>query len=194
MLSQWLWIIVCHSELVTLNHGVLCTARQHSSQWFTTTCTAKLTMIHNHFLSIIHHDSQPLTHHNSQWITSNGLAKHNMIHNQWLSMRNSDSQQRAEMVVNHCEFCCASGCEPLWAMLSQWRWIMVCYAEPVVLKHCELCWAQCVRIMVCYAEPVGVNHGELCSTSGCYSCCGMLLKWVWIMVQISSWVTTTCSA
>jgi len=61
---------------------------------------------------------------------------------------------------------------------------MVCYAEPVVVNHGELCCASdgeswCVMlnqwlcIMVCYVdpvvvnqecytEPVVVNHGELC--------------------------------
>ena len=45
-------------------------------------------------------------------------------------------------------------------MLSQWVWIMVCYAEPMIVKH--LCWAHCVWIMVCFAVAVGVNQCELC--------------------------------
>ena len=34
----------------------------------------------------------------------------------------------------------------------------MCYAEPVIVNHCVLCWAGCVGIMVCYAEPVIGNH------------------------------------
>jgi hypothetical protein len=63
------------------------------------------------------------------------------------------------------ESCCA--------MLSQSLWITVFYAEPVVVNHCELCWASgcetlwVIRkywlwIIVSYAEPVVVNHCVLC--------------------------------
>jgi hypothetical protein len=73
------------------------------------------------------------------------------------------------LVVIHCELCWASGFESLWAMLSQWLWLIVSYAEPMVLNHCVLCWAigfeplwvmlsQWVWIMVCYAEPMIVKH------------------------------------
>ena len=62
-------------------------------------------------------------------------------------------------------------------MLSQWVWIMVCYAEPVVVNHCELCWASGCEtlwvmlrywfwIIVSNAEPVVVNHCVLC-WAGC---------------------------
>jgi hypothetical protein len=44
-----------------------------------------------------------------------------------------------------CE-CCASGCESLWVMLSQW-----------------------LRITVCYSVPVGVNHGDVPWGSSCES-------------------------
>jgi hypothetical protein len=87
-------------------------------------------------------------------------------------------------------------------MLSQWLWIMGCYAEPVVVthgelccargvNHCVLCWASgceswCANlshwlcIMLCYAEPVVVNHYVLFWTSGCESWCIILSQWLWI--------------
>jgi hypothetical protein len=43
-------------------------------------------LIHNHWLSIIHYDCQPLAQHNSPWCTSIGIEYHTMIHNHWLSI------------------------------------------------------------------------------------------------------------
>jgi hypothetical protein len=90
MLSQWLWIMVCYSVQIGVNHGELCWTRcwqseciilsqwslaQHSSSWLTTTCSAWFThtdsayhsMIYTHWFSIAHHDSLPLTQNNTQW-------------------------------------------------------------------------------------------------------------------------------
>jgi hypothetical protein len=47
-----------------------------------------------------------------------------MIHNLWCHWE------------SRCERC-ASRCESWWVMLSQWLWITVCYAEPIVVKHFE---------------------------------------------------------
>jgi hypothetical protein len=69
-----------------------------------------------------------------------------MIHTHWLRL------------------CWASGCESWCAMLSQWLWIMVCYAEPVVMYHGVWCWA-----------------------SGCVSWCVMLSQWLWIVVCYFEW-------
>jgi hypothetical protein len=76
-------------------------------------------------------------------------------------------------------------------MLSQSCWIMVCYAEPVVVNHGVLCWAGWwLWITMCYAEPVVINHSVLCWASGyvvlcwvrgCESWCVMLSHWLWIM-------------
>jgi hypothetical protein len=106
--------------------------------------------------------------------------------------------------------CRANGCEPWWAMLSQWLWIMVCYDGPVGGNHGVLCWAtgceswsamlsQWLWIVVSYAEPVVVNHGVLCWATGCELWCVMLSQWLWIIVsydicQWSPWITTTRSA
>ena len=70
-------------------------------------------------------------------------------------------------------------------MLSQWLWIMVCQAEPVVVNHVVLFWAsdcepwciilsQWLWIMLCHFEPVVLNHVELCWASGCESWYTML--------------------
>jgi hypothetical protein len=91
ILSMWLWIMVCYSEPMVVNHGELCWASgceswwvmlithhhsqqlaQHNPPWFTTTCSAKHTMIHNLWLSITHQDSHPLAQHSSPWFTTIG--------------------------------------------------------------------------------------------------------------------------
>jgi hypothetical protein len=78
--------------------------------------------------------------------------------------------------------CCASEFESWWAMLSQWLWIMVSYAESVVVNHGEVCWASGLWIMVCYAVPVVVNHGGLCSANSCESWWALMSQWLIIMV------------
>ena len=80
-----------------------------------------------------------------------------------------------------CMLCWASGCESWGAMLSQWVWIMMCYAERMAM----LSYSKPVVVMwniVCYDEPVIVNHWLLCWASDCESCCFMLSQWLWIMV------------
>ena len=106
--------------------------------------------------------------------------------------------------------CSASGCESWWAMLRQWVWIMVCYAEPVVMSHGVLWWARgceswcvilsqwlwimvwygepvivnytvlCLWIMTSNTEPLAVNHGLLCCASGCE-------LWWFIFCQVCEW-------
>ena len=53
-------------------------------------------MIHNHWLSITHHDSQPLVQHNSEWLTTTGSALRTMTHNYWFSITHHDSQPLAQ--------------------------------------------------------------------------------------------------
>jgi hypothetical protein len=53
------------------------------------------------------------------------------------------------VVANHGVVCCAIRCDSWWAMLSQWLWILVYYAEPVFMNH------------TCYADQVIVNYGVL---------------------------------
>jgi hypothetical protein len=63
------------------------------------------------------------------------------------------------VVVKNSELCWANGCESLWAFLSLWVWIMVCYYMPVDVNH------------VCYAEPVVVNHGKFAEPVIVYHVC-----------------------
>jgi hypothetical protein len=86
------------------------------------------------------------------------------------------------VVVNNGVLFWAIGCYSLWEFLSQWLWTIVRYAEPVVVKHCELCWTQCVGIMACFAEAAGANHCESCWASGCEPWWGKLSQRLTIIV------------
>jgi hypothetical protein len=77
---------------------------------------------------------------------------------------------------------------------NRWLWIMVCYAEPVVVNHGLLCWAsgckslyvilcQWLWIMVYYYELVVVNDVVLFWASGGESWYDILSQWLWIMVS-----------
>jgi hypothetical protein len=134
-------------------------------------------MIHNHWLSITHynsqplaqhniHDTQPLAYHNTPRFTTSVTSLLTMSHNYWLSITHHDSQ------------CWASGCESRGDMLSQWLWIMVSGDEQVVVNHgvfiwasgCESWWVmmnQWFWIMVGHDETVVVNRGVLCWARGC---------------------------
>jgi hypothetical protein len=59
ILSQWLLVMMCIAESVDVNHGLLCCASGCDWWW------VMHTIIHNHLLSITHHDSQPLVQYNS---------------------------------------------------------------------------------------------------------------------------------
>jgi hypothetical protein len=86
-------------------------------------------------------------------------------------------------------------------MLSQWLWIMVCYAERVVVNHGVLWWASGCKscrvrlsqwlwlwIMLCYAEPVVVNHIVLCWASGCEPCL-CYVEWVGVNHGVLCWAS-----
>jgi hypothetical protein len=98
-----------------------------------------------------------------------------VIRNQWLWIIVCYADP---VVVNHGELWWTSGCESWCVMLSQWLCIMVCYSEPVIVNHVVFFWA-----IVSYADPVVVNHGVLGWGSDCESCCVILSKWLWIMVN-----------
>ena len=90
----------------------------------------------------------------------------------------------SNILRHYSELCWASGCESRCAMLSQLLWIIVSFAEPVVVNQCELCWAsgsesrvlfwaidceslwvllsQWLWTIASYPEPVVVKHWELC--------------------------------
>ena len=82
------------------------------------------------------------------------------------------------MVVNYDVLWWTSDCESWCVMLSQWLWIMVCYAELVAVNHAVLYWSEWLWVMVCNAEPVVVKHGVLCWASGCEFMCAIVNRTV----------------
>jgi hypothetical protein len=160
MQSQWLWIMVCFTEPVVVNHGVYCWASNCESWWvllwqwlLIMVCYAESVVVNYAVLCL------------------------------WIMVSYTE-----QVAVNHGLLCYASGCESWWVMLcqgceswcvmlSQWLWIMVCYAEP---NSCESCCVILSRLCLSYGvlcraigykwyEPVVVNYGVLCCTSGCES-------------------------
>jgi hypothetical protein len=140
-------------------------------------------MINNHWLSITHHDSQPLAQHSTPLFTTTGSAC--VMLSQWLWIMDCYAVPE---VVNRGVVFRASGRESWCAMLSQWMWIMVYLAEPVVVNRGVFYWAsgceswcamlsQWLWIMVCYDELVVMNHGLVCWASRCESWCVMLRQW-----------------
>jgi hypothetical protein len=101
MLSQWLWVILSYAKPVIVTHHDSHSLPQQ------TTCSALHTMIHNHWFSITHHNSQPLAQYITLWLTTT----------------------YEPVVVNYDVLCWTSGCESWCAMLTKWFWIMVCNAE-----------------------------------------------------------------
>jgi hypothetical protein len=74
--NRWLSKTPHDSELLT----------QHSAPWVTTTGSAKLPMVYNHWLSIAHTGSQPLAH--AAYLT--------VIHDNLLGIAHHDSQSLVE--------------------------------------------------------------------------------------------------
>jgi hypothetical protein len=108
--------------------------------------------------------------------------------------------------VNHV-LCWANGCESCCAMLSQWVWFMVRYAEQLVVNHGVLYRPKWLWIIVWYAEPSGcescvilsqvvVNHVVLYWASGCESFCGgcesccVILSQVVVNHVVLCWVSS----
>jgi hypothetical protein len=155
MLRQWLWIMVCYSEPVVVNHAVLCYAQwlwivmYYAEQrgwesWFIMLSQWLWIMLYY----ATHHDSQPLAQQNKPWFTATGSAIHIMTNNHWLSITHHDSQPMApyktpwfttteRLWIMLC-YIDSSGCESWCVMLRQWLWIRVCYSEPVVVNHAVL--------------------------------------------------------
>jgi hypothetical protein len=85
MLCQWLWVMVSYS--VPGVWIMVCNAEP----WFTATGSALHSMIYNHWLSITHHNSQPLAQHCNTWLTTTCSALHTMIHIHFLSITHHHS-------------------------------------------------------------------------------------------------------
>jgi hypothetical protein len=79
-------------------------------------------------------------------------------------------------------------------MMDQWLWIMVCYAEQVVVNHGVLCLASDCESWCVMLSPVVVNRDLLCwvkwlwimmwytESSGWESWCVMPNQWLWIVM------------
>jgi hypothetical protein len=189
MLNQWICIMVCYAEPVDVNHGVLFWASgcpQHNSPWFTTTVSAYHIIIHNHWLSITQHDSQPLAqhdnpwsqplpHHSTPWFTTSGSELHTMIDNHWLSTTNHDSQT---LIRHDTPWFPTTG-----VSIAHHDSQLLCSNNTSRFITTELTIG--LWITVSYDEPMVVNHGVLCWASGCESWCVILSQWLWIMLCYS---------
>jgi hypothetical protein len=169
MLSKWLWLMVCNAEQVVVSHGELCWAH----------------MIHNHWVSITHHDSQPLAQHYTPWLTATriSIAQHDSPSH---AQHNTPWFTPLAQHTNSCESCCF-----------------------ILCRLCLSYGVSCRAVGYEWYESVVVNYGAFCWTSGLESWCVMLSQWLWFMVHWlnithydsqplaqhnSTWLTTTCSA
>jgi hypothetical protein len=111
-----------------------------------------------------------------------------MKHSWTNSLNLSSSLEWRIVVLREVKYCnvIAGGEEPrlyVHCMLNKWLWIIVCFfwvsdCEACCAMRCKLLW-----IMVSYAEAVVVTHGEICWASGCQPRCALLSHWLWIIVS-----------
>ena len=109
-----------------------------------------------------------------QWFESYGV-----LQSHWLRFIVSYADT---VVFNDGELCWASGCDSLWAMLSQLLRITVCSSEPLVVNHYVLGWASsCETLWVMMSQWLWniVSYAEL---SVWESYCVVLSQWLWIIV------------
>jgi hypothetical protein len=149
-------------------------------------------MIHNRWLSIAHHDSQPLAKHNSPCFATFGTAFQSMIHSHWLIFWASGCESWCDMlrivVVNRDVLCWANT-----MIYYHWLSIRRHNSQPLVQHNnpwltttgselhtmasgCESWW-------VLLSQWVWVS--VQCSVSGCESWCVMLSQWLWVMVSFA---------
>ena len=195
MLNQWLWIMVCYAEPVVdeswcvmlrpvvVNHGVLCWASGCESwcvilsQWFWTSETVVCVLYGVLCLSqwlfmlcysdgvlcwasgceswLLYYAEPVIVNHGVLCLFVNHCVILPVVVNHGVVML---SQWLWIMVCYAEAVCCESWC----VILRQWLWIMVCYAEPVVSESsCSMVSPVWIIVMWAYAEPVVVNHGVL---------------------------------
>jgi hypothetical protein len=162
-------------------------------------------MIHNHWLSIIHHDSQPLTQHHNPWFTATGSTYHTMIHNLWLSIIHRCESWYAMLspvFVNHGLLCWASGCESWFIMLSQIHnhWLRITQLDSRPLAQNNTPWFTTTELTIAHhdSQPLAQNNISWFTTTSCV----ILSQWLWIMVSYAEpvvvhntpWFITTGSA
>ena len=174
MLCQRLWVIVWYVESVLVNYFVLCLCIMAS---YTEPVAVKLGLLCCagscvSWCAMLSQGCESWCAMLSRVVVSYGV-----------SFRAIGCKSYKPVVVNHGVLYWGSGFELVCAMLNLWLWIMVCYSEPVIVSHDEICWAIGLLIMVCYAEPVAVNGVLLCWASGSASWFIMLSQWLWIIVS-----------
>jgi hypothetical protein len=119
-----------------------------------------------------------------------------MIHNHWLKITHHDSLPLAQQNTpwlkttrSRNSQCCESWC----AILSQWLWIRVRYAEPLVVNHGKL-WSVSGCVSWCVIqESVVLIDVVLCWASGWKSRCGMVSQWLWVIVNYDELVVVSHS-
>ena len=179
MQSKWLWNIVCNAEPVTVNHRLLFWASDYES-W----CVMRSKLL---WITVMY--AEPVTVNQCALFLASGCKSWKFCQWSWTMVMCTDSVAVNHVVFcwavvfNDGEICWASGCDSLWTMLIQWLRITVCYAEPVVVKHCELCCGQCLWITVCNVVPLVVNYCEFCWASVCETLWVMLSQWLRTIVS-----------
>jgi hypothetical protein len=156
MLSHWLWIMVCYSEPVFVNHSEL---------WWSSGCQSRCAMLSQWLRIMVCYAEPVVVNHGGLFRTSGCeswwimLWKVVVNHDalpvcwaQWLGIMTCPVKVSGcelgcimprKVVVNHdvIPYAEPSGWESWCFMPNQWLWIMFCYAEPVFVNHCYLCWA-----------------------------------------------------
>jgi hypothetical protein len=162
-MSQWLWIMVCYSlHMCELWWGML-------SQRLTIVVYYNAPVVVNHDVLCWASGCESLWIMLSQWLCN--IVSYNVILVVWEPWCVILSQWLGITVWMPC----------------QWVWIMVSYAEPVVVNHYVLfCASRCepwrvmmkqwLWIMLCYYVAVCVTHDDFSSTSGCVSWCVILCQ------------------
>ena len=139
MLSQWFCMIASYSEPMVVNHVVICSAgliwimvSYAESVGMKQVCYTELVVVGHGVLCwasgceslyVILFQSVVVNH--IEWSWACGCESWFVKLSQWLWY--------------HVVLCWTSGCESLCVILSEWLWIMLCYAEPVVVNDDELC-------------------------------------------------------
>ena len=182
---QWFWNIVCYAEPVTLNLVVLCWANDCESWSF---------MLSQWLWNIVCYDEPVAVNYRVLFWTSDCESRCAMRSKLlWITVMYDEP-----FVVNHYAICLASGCnscqwslshdklywgsgcESYGVLLSLRLWFIVRYAESVVVKQGELCWASvlnswCVMLykllsIICVMQAK-VNYRH-------YSLMGQMSEWV----------------
>jgi hypothetical protein len=163
-------------------------------------------MIHNHWLNIKHHDSQPLAQHNSLWlnhlhsITHNqsqslaqhytpwfkttGPAKRTIIHNHWLISFMTNCSAWHTITQTQSAQHKTTWFTTVWFNIAHMihnHWLSITHHDSQPLAQHYTPWFTTTRISIAQHDSQShaqhiVNDGVLCWVSGCELCCAMLVN------------------